>query len=131
MKVRLLILLLFVGLLSPVGAVVNPVKPTETEKEAAIREEVRQYREELKAMSGKERRALKRQQRKAAKAAAREMKASGDIDMALMVVLAILLPPLAVYIHEGYTTNRFWISILLTLLFWLPGVIYALLVILE
>lgn len=48
----------------------------------------------------------------------------------LKVILAVLLPPLAVFIHEGITT-RFWISLLLTLLFWIPGVIYALLVVTD
>ena len=48
----------------------------------------------------------------------------------LLVILAILLPPLAVYLHEGEINNRFWISLLLTLLFWLPGVIYALIIVL-
>ena len=47
----------------------------------------------------------------------------------LLVILAILLPPLAVYLHQGEINNKFWISLLLTLLFFLPGVIYALLVI--
>ncbi|MES2799332.1 MAG: YqaE/Pmp3 family membrane protein [Bacteroidota bacterium] len=46
----------------------------------------------------------------------------------VLIILAILLPPLAVGIYEGITT-RFWISLLLTLLFWLPGVIYAILVV--
>ncbi|RYF79670.1 MAG: YqaE/Pmp3 family membrane protein [Chitinophagaceae bacterium] len=49
----------------------------------------------------------------------------------MLVILAILLPPLAVYLHEGTTNTRFWISLLLTLLLWLPGVIYALIVVLE
>jgi uncharacterized membrane protein YqaE (UPF0057 family) len=48
----------------------------------------------------------------------------------LLVILAILLPPLAVYLHQGEINSKFWISLLLTLLFWLPGVIYALVVIL-
>lgn len=48
----------------------------------------------------------------------------------LLVILAILLPPLAVYLHQGEINNKFWISLLLTLLFWIPGVIYALLVVL-
>jgi uncharacterized membrane protein YqaE (UPF0057 family) len=48
----------------------------------------------------------------------------------LLVILAILLPPLAVYLHEGVINTKFWISLLLTLLFWLPGVIYALIVVL-
>ncbi len=48
----------------------------------------------------------------------------------LLVILALLLPPLAVYLHEGEINNRFWISLILTLLFFIPGVIYALIVIL-
>jgi uncharacterized membrane protein YqaE (UPF0057 family) len=49
----------------------------------------------------------------------------------LLVVLAILLPPLAVYLHEGAINTKFWISLVLTLLFWVPGVIYALLVVFD
>lgn len=48
----------------------------------------------------------------------------------LLVILAILLPPLAVYLHQGEINSKFWISLLLTLLFWVPGIIYALIVIL-
>ncbi len=47
------------------------------------------------------------------------------------VILAIFIPPLAVYLHEGEINNRFWISLVLTLLVWLPGVIYALLVVTD
>jgi uncharacterized membrane protein YqaE (UPF0057 family) len=53
-----------------------------------------------------------------------------DTDTLLLVILAILLPPLAVYLHQGEINNKFWISLILTLLFWLPGVIYALIVVL-
>jgi len=49
----------------------------------------------------------------------------------LYAILAILLPPLAVGLHEGGINNRFWISLLLSLLFWLPGIIYALVVVLT
>ncbi len=48
----------------------------------------------------------------------------------LLVILAILLPPLAVYLHQNAINTKFWISLVLTLLFWIPGVIYALLVVL-
>jgi uncharacterized membrane protein YqaE (UPF0057 family) len=49
----------------------------------------------------------------------------------LLVILAILLPPLAVYLHEGEINSRFWIDLILTLIFWIPGVIYALIVVLS
>ncbi|MBC5991673.1 YqaE/Pmp3 family membrane protein [Pontibacter sp. SD6] len=46
------------------------------------------------------------------------------------IILAILLPPLAVFLHDGIGTS-FWINIILTLLFFLPGVIHALLVVTD
>ncbi len=58
-------------------------------------------------------------------------KANGEAstNTLLLAILAILLPPLAVYLHENAINTKFWISLLLTLLFWIPGVIYALFVI--
>ncbi len=87
---------------------------------------------ELKSLSRKERKtrikAIKEKIKdyKAAKKEGREP----STNTLLLVILAILLPPLAVYLYEGEINNRFWISLLLTLLFWLPGVIYALVLIL-
>ncbi len=49
----------------------------------------------------------------------------------LLVILAILLPPLAVFLHEGKANSRFLLSILLWLLFYIPGLIYALYIILS
>jgi len=45
----------------------------------------------------------------------------------LTIILNILLPPLAVFLKHGVGTTLL-ISILLTLLAWLPGVIHAFLV---
>jgi uncharacterized membrane protein YqaE (UPF0057 family) len=56
--------------------------------------------------------------------------AQPSTDKVLLVILAILLPPLAVYLHQGEINGKFWLSLLLTLLFWIPGVIYALILIL-
>jgi uncharacterized membrane protein YqaE (UPF0057 family) len=56
---------------------------------------------------------------------------AAETDQVLLVILAILLPPLAVYLKEGEVNSRFWISLILTLLFWIPGVIFALLVVLD
>jgi len=58
-------------------------------------------------------------------------KAEPSTNTVLLAILAILLPPLAVYLHEGVINNRFWISLILTLLFWIPGVIYALIIVLS
>ena len=62
----------------------------------------------------------------------RAEKAAGDAssNTVLLAILAILLPPLAVYLHEDAINTKFWISLILTLLFWIPGVIYALIVVL-
>jgi len=45
-------------------------------------------------------------------------------------ILAIVLPPLAVFLKEGAST-RFWIDCLLTLVAWVPGVLYAFYVLLA
>ena len=58
-------------------------------------------------------------------------KAEPSTNTVLLVILAILLPPLAVYLHEGEINGKFWLDLVLTLLFFLPGVIYALIVVLS
>jgi uncharacterized membrane protein YqaE (UPF0057 family) len=75
--------------------------------------------------------------KKTLKKQARQLKKEGrkglfdsDVALILLVILALILPPLAVYLYEGSITSRFWISLLLSLIFWVPGVIYALIVIL-
>jgi len=80
---------------------------------AERKEKIKDAKKELKAF-------------KAAKKAGKEP----STNTLLLVILAILLPPLAVYLHQGEINSKFWLSLLLTLLFWLPGVIYALIVIL-
>ena len=56
---------------------------------------------------------------------------AAESDIVLLAILAILLPPLAVYLKEEEINSRFWISLILTLLFWIPGVIFALLVVFD
>lgn len=46
----------------------------------------------------------------------------------LKIIIAFFLPPLAVALHSGIG-KKFLINLILTLLFWLPGFIHALLVI--
>lgn len=47
----------------------------------------------------------------------------------LLVILAILLPPVAVLVHQGTFNTKVLIALLLWLLFYIPGLIYALIVI--
>lgn len=79
-----------------------------------------------------------------AKAEDAEPTAADDTETILLVILAILLPPLAVYMKEGVTT-RFWIDLICWLLgggffftpffygggLWLFAVIFALLIVLD
>jgi len=43
------------------------------------------------------------------------------------VIAAILLPPLGVFLRRGLGPE-FWIDVLLTLLGWIPGILFALVV---
>jgi|ERR1035437_8046918 uncharacterized membrane protein YqaE (UPF0057 family) len=56
---------------------------------------------------------------------------NGREDFFLYVILAIFLPPVCVGLWEGGFTFDFWIDLILTFCFWIPGVIYALIVILR
>jgi uncharacterized membrane protein YqaE (UPF0057 family) len=42
----------------------------------------------------------------------------------ILIVLAIFIPPLAVFLMVGLGRD-FWINLILTLIFWLPGTIHA------
>lgn len=60
--------------------------------------------------------------------AAKNTKAGAD--RVLCAIVAIFIPFLGVGLYMGITTE-FWISLLLTILFFIPGLIYALWVILR
>ena len=47
-----------------------------------------------------------------------------DMPLWAYVLIAILLPPLAVALYEGIVSH-FWICLVLTFIFWIPGIIYA------
>lgn len=99
--------------------------------------------DELKVLSKAERKERFRKARKEIRAfrAARKAGSDADVNTLILVVLAILLPPLAVYLHEQETNTKFWVTLLLFLLgiagavffSWLlifAAVVYALLVVL-
>ncbi len=100
---------------------------------------------EFNALSKKEKKSRFKEMRKAIREYKEAKKAGGDAstNTLLLVLLSLFIPPLAVYLHEGDTNNRFWISVLLTVLGYvlfgfagifflgsLPGIIYALIVVL-
>lgn len=125
---RSLLLLLAVTLLCPVTYSASlpsaPVQPDPAVVKSAVAS--------FNSLSKKEKKTRLKEVKKAVKKYKADVKAGKEpsTDTLLLVIIAILLPPLAVYLHEGEINNRFWISLLLTLLFWLPGVIYALVIIL-
>ena len=88
--------------------------------------------EDFKNLSHKEKRARFKEAKKAVKELKAESRAKKEPigSTGLQVIVAILLPPLGIYLHEGEINSKFWIGLLLTLLFYLPGLIYALVVIL-
>jgi uncharacterized membrane protein YqaE (UPF0057 family) len=56
--------------------------------------------------------------------------ADADTQKLLLIIIAILLPPLAVGLKAGIG-GAFILNLILTLIFWLPGVLHALYVILS
>lgn len=87
---------------------------------------------EFKSLSRTERKARIKEVKKIAKEYKAAKKAGSDVqtNTVLLAILCVILPPLAVGLHQGELNGKFWLSVLLTLLFWLPGVIYALIVVL-
>ena len=85
---------------------------------------------EFKHLSRAERKSRIKDAKSAIKAFKDGTSSEPSTNQVLLIVLAIILPPLAVYLHEGVINGKFWLDLLLTLLFFLPGVIYALIVVL-
>ena len=112
----------------PAATVVPSTPVTEKPDPAAVKAAMAAFN----GLSKKEKKEKVREVKKEIKAFKAAQKAGKEpsTNTLLLVILALLLPPLAVYLHEGTTNKRFWISLILTLLFFIPGVIYALIVVL-
>jgi uncharacterized membrane protein YqaE (UPF0057 family) len=110
------------------ASVIIPATNTSSEPSPVV---VKSAMDAFHGLSKKERKAKIKDVRKEIKAFNAAKKAGNEpsTNTLLLAILAILLPPLAVYLYEGEITTHFWISLLLTLLFWLPGIIYALIII--
>ena len=122
-QLLLLLFSLFFITTTPAYAVVKVVSPAQEEDLKSLKKEAK---EDWKALSKKER----KQKRKELKDAIKNFEEGDSTDTLLLVIIAILLPPLAMGIHDSGLTTRFWLSLLLTLLFYLPGLIYTLVIIL-
>ncbi len=110
------------------ATIASTTPPTENPDPATVKAAMASFNNLSKAEKKEKIKELKKELKgfKAAKKAGNEPSTS----TVLLVILAILLPPLAVYLHEGVINKKFWISLVLTLLFFVPGVIYALIVVL-
>ena len=86
---------------------------------------------ELKSLSKKERKERVKEAKQEYKKYKKDKRAgkAAKVEQIVLIILAVLLPPLAVYLHQGEINSKFWICLLLTLLFIQPGIIYALIVV--
>ena len=102
-------------------------------------ETVKSAMDEFRNLSKHEKKSRLKEVKKALKEYRAKKKAHMDEDaeLILLVILALLLPPLAVYLKEGETNVKFWISLALCLLvflgfaWWLIPASFAILVVLD
>lgn len=117
-----LLLLSIPNVLSAVGTKANSLPEVTSLEKSKV-----EAKKEWKELSRQERSAKKQEVKNAVKAyKAGEM----SENTLLLVIITILLPPLGMYLYEGEINGRFWLSLLLTILFYLPGLIYTLVIIL-
>lgn len=130
MFTRMMVLFLALTVIAtPVFSATLPALPSSNEPAPAT---VKAAVDEFNNLSKKEKKQRVKEVKKAIKQYKADKRAGKQAETStlLLVIIAILLPPLAVYLYEGTINNRFWISLILTILGWLPGVIYALVLIL-
>lgn len=139
---RLLFLLMILSTIVPAYAatVSEPVATNTAKTENPPKESVDAAMKDFRNLSRKEKKARFKEAKKAFKeyrAMKKEKRDDGDVTLLLLVILAILLPPLAVWLKEGEINVKFWISLLLCLLvfllwpLWLIAIAYALLVVFD
>ncbi len=119
----------FLLFVTPAFASTLPVLPATGPAPASVKSALAEFN----SLSKKDKKARVSAAKKVLKEAkaAKRAGAPANTNTVLLVILAILLPPLAVYLHEGEINTKFWIDLVLTLLFFVPGVIYALIVVLN
>lgn len=130
---RLLTLFLALSLLLPqsfAATLPEPARPASgTPDEATVKAALKDFT----SLSKKEKKSRVKEANKALKKLKAQQKAAAEpivTNQLLLVIITILLPPLGVYLHQGEINSKFWISLLLTLLFYVPGLIYSLIVVL-
>ena len=109
-------------------AVIQNVKTVE--KAVANKEVVAPIAAVVNKMTTESFKANKKEVRKAIKALKKEKRADVSEDKLILILITLFIPPLAMYLYEGDITKRFWLSLLLSFLFFFPGFIYTLIIIL-
>ncbi len=111
----------------------GPAATTTVEPEATVQGNGsdKASKQKLEKKSARKRgKKLTRKQRKEFRRDLKEkLKKGKDVNGFLLIIIAILIPPLAVALFNNAFDGQFWLCLLLTLLFYLPGLIYALIVI--
>ena len=145
LTLALLVLFPVTGLLAAKGSSAKADTVVTVSREPAA-QTIEQGLKEFNSLKKSEKKSRLKEMKKAIKQFKEDRKAGKDVDtnLLLLIVLSILIPPLAVYLHEGEINARFWISVLLTILGYLlfgfagifflgslPGIIYALIVVLR
>lgn len=124
----------------PVAATEPASVPAATTKAEPSPETIKSAVDELKSLSKQEKKSRLKDVKKALKEykkAKREGKSDDDAKLILLVILAILLPPLAVFLKEEEFNYKTVLALVLCLLaiftfaLWLIPVLYALLVVFD
>ena len=125
---RTLLLVLAFSTIMPLSFAASMSKPAPEPDPATVKAAV----DAFKALPAKEKRERFKELKKAFKQFKADKKAGREpvASTVVQVIFAILIPPLGVFLHEGEINGRFWIDLLLTILFFIPGMIYALIVVL-
>lgn len=118
---------------SPLHAADGPKGNLKSEAKMAVYKQVKIEKEspkKIKKLTFKEKFKLIKQFRKE-KRKLRKMGVKSDAPMIILYILAVLLPPVAVGIYTDWEAKPTLIDLLLTLLFWLPGIVYAFYILLS
>ncbi|RMF03672.1 MAG: YqaE/Pmp3 family membrane protein [Bacteroidetes bacterium] len=112
---NLFVLICLLGLAFPAEAAVLHPKPKPADTERTVEAPAHQ-------LNKKEERKLRREQRrefrKALRAELRKARKAGnnsDVEVVLLIIIALILPPLAMFLYDGGASSRFWITLVLSL----------------
>jgi uncharacterized membrane protein YqaE (UPF0057 family) len=114
---------------SRVEEVIQPIKKNKKEKTKTTRQQEKDYSNEKQSEESKM--SFRMDRNFEGSRFLGEQESESRIEQIVLVLLAIFLPPVAVYLHEGNWNLRCWISLGLWICGILPGIIFALWVVLR